>query len=65
MCVQEHGGKRFSQLYDDALQRHAKAKQAETWLPLEYTFKPQLSARGPLNEHLVASEHSSISACNR
>ena len=64
--VQERGGsKRFSQLYNDALQRHARAKQAESWLPGEYTFKPQLSARGVPDEHLVPSEHSSISACHR
>ena len=63
--MQDGGGKRFSQLYDDALQRHAKAKQDATWLPEQYTFKPQLSARAPSHEFLVASEHSSISACDR
>ena len=45
VCLQSTGSSRHEQLYDHALLRQARAKQTETWLPEEYTFKPATNRR--------------------
>ena len=55
---------RYAQLYDDALLRHARARQAATMLPEEYTFGPALTSRAA-PEGLLSPHHHTLSVSDR